>query len=96
MAHVWAQYSLPLFHNLLLLRSRSWMDFWGQRSGPRLNGWDFMPNDVILSSRLSAYLLGVHLFWEVRNITGRQYELFPGYLMMHKEEVWGVAWNFRN
>jgi hypothetical protein len=59
-------------------------------------GWEVLPNDVIVSSRLSAYLLGVHLFWELRNFTNRYYTLLPGLLMMHKEEVWGVTWDFKN
>jgi hypothetical protein len=95
-AHAWGQYSQPLFQDHLLLRWRTWLDFWGKRSAPVPLGWHVLGDDVVLSSRISAHLLGVHLFWELRNITDLKYELVPGLQMMHREEVWGVAWNFRN
>ncbi len=95
-AHAWAQYSQPLIQNDLLLRLRVWSDFWGQRQAPTAGSWTNLQNDAILSARISAYMLGVHFFWEVRNATGKRYYLTPDLEMMHKEEVWGVAWNFRN
>jgi len=95
-AHAWGQYSQPLFENHLVMRLRVWEDYWGVRQFPVPGGWDEEAGDFILSARISASLLGVHLFWGVNNILDRKYELVPGLPLMHKEEVWGVVWNFRD
>ena len=36
------------------------------------------------------------LFWGNENIFAQQYEIIPGYKMIHREEVWGVHWVFWN
>ncbi|MCX6640075.1 MAG: TonB-dependent receptor [bacterium] len=94
--HVWTQYRQPAFQNHLDLRFKVWGDFWGQRWLPVPGGWEAHPNDFVLSARISARLYGVQIFWGVNNILDRNYELLPGFTMMHKEEVWGVSWNFTN
>jgi len=33
-------------------------------------------------------------FWGNENIFSRQYEIIPGYEMIHREEVWGINWIF--
>ncbi|TKJ39779.1 hypothetical protein CEE37_10910 [candidate division LCP-89 bacterium B3_LCP] len=95
-AHTWIQYRLLLFHDDLDLRFRLWDDFWGDRSFPMENGWSKRDVDNILSVRIGAHLYGFHIYWGVNNIFDHHYELLPGYPMMHKEEVWGIAWNFIN
>lgn len=96
MGHAWAQYRHKFFKDQLELRWRVWEDYWGKRQAPVPDGWETLGDAFVFSARISAYLLGAHLFWGVNNILHRDYELFPGYLMMHKEEVWGISWNFRN
>jgi hypothetical protein len=92
--HGWVQYRHLLAGNNLDMRLRAWTDFWGQRWLPVEGGWKKTPDDLILSARLSARLYGFFIYWGVNNILDRDYELIPGHLMMHKEEVWGISWNF--
>ncbi|MBC8277328.1 MAG: ECF transporter S component [FCB group bacterium] len=43
------------------------------------------------------FIFNIHdftLFWGNENIFSRQYELIPGYRMMHREEIWGINWVF--
>ncbi len=94
--HAWMEFNQPAFQNELVMRLRIWSDYWGRRDFPIAAGWREVDDHFILNARISAELLGVHLFWGVNNIFREQYELLPGYPMMHKEEVWGVTWNFQN
>lgn len=96
MGHAWMQYSWLMFQEHLDLRVHVWEDYWGQRWAPVPGGWEKMGDAFTLSARISARLLGVRLYWGVNNILARHYELLPGFPMMHKEEVWGISWNFRD
>lgn len=95
-AHAWAQFRQKLFKDELELRFRLGGDYWGARQAPIPGGWDDWGEVLVVNGRISAYLLGAHLFWGINNIFSQDYMLYPGHGMMHKEEVWGVAWNFRN
>lgn len=46
------------------------------------------PLDLKLSFRISRFTL----YYALHNLNSYQYELVPGYRMMHKEEYWGVHW----
>mgnify|MGYP005835941891 CR=1 FL=1 len=94
--HTWVEFNQPAFQNELVMRLRIWSDYWGRRDFPIVEVRREVSENLTLNAKISAELLGVHLFWGVNNIFREQYELFPGYPMMHKEEVWGVSWNFQN
>lgn|GEM_PF-3330739 len=95
-AHAWAQFRQKLFKNELELRFRLGGDYWGARQAPVPSGWEDWGDVLVVNGRISAYLLGAHLFWGINNIFSQDYMLYPGRMMMHKEEVWGVSWNFRD
>lgn len=95
-AHTWMQYRLLLFAEHLDLRFRLWDDFWGQRWFPVTGGWEKQGEDAILNARIGARLYGFYIFWGINNITDKDYELLPGFPMMHKEEILGISWNFVN
>jgi hypothetical protein len=94
--HAWVQYRKMLFNDQLDLRLRVWEDYWDQRSFPVSGGWESEQEDFLLSARIGARLYGFYIYWGVNNILDHHYELFPGFPMMHKEEVWGFSWNFIN
>jgi hypothetical protein len=94
--HAWMEFNQPAFQEELILRLRIWSDYWGRRDFPTAADWREVGDNLTLNARISAELLGVHLYWGVNNILREEYELYPGYPMMHKEEVWGVSWNFQN
>ncbi len=94
--HTWIQLRHLFAGGNLDMRLRFWGDFWGQRWFPVEAGWEKIPDDFVLSGRISARLYGFRIYWGVNNIFDRDYALLPGYPMMHKEEVWGIAWNFRD
>jgi hypothetical protein len=94
MVHSWAQYKLLLFNDKLDLRFRIWENFWGQRWFPVPGGWEKVADDFIISGRISARIYGFHIYWGLNNIFSKEYELLPGFLAMHKEEVWGLSWDF--
>lgn len=94
MLHSWIQYKLLLFNEKLDLRFRIWENLWGQRWFPVPGGWEKVADDFIVSGRISARIYGFHIYWGLNNIFSRDYELLPGLLAMHKEEVWGLSWNF--
>jgi len=96
MAHSWIQYKLKLFDEHLDMRFRLWENFWGQRWFPVSGGWEKIEDALVVSGRISARIYGFHIYWGVNNIFSIDYELLPGYLAMHKEELWGLSWNFIN
>ncbi len=94
MAHSWVQYQQILFNEHLDMRFRIWENYWGQRWFPVPGGWKKVDDAFILSGRISARIYGFYIYWGVNNILSLDYELLPGYEAMHKEEVWGLSWNF--
>jgi hypothetical protein len=96
MAHAWTQYRQKLFSDQLELRLRVGADYYGEREAPFPGGWENWGDVLVVNGRISARILGAFLFWGVNNLFSQDYQLLPGHLMMHKEEVWGVAWSFRN
>lgn len=96
MYHVWAQYRELLFNDNLDLRLRVFEDFWGQRWLPVSGGWEKEDESHVLSARIGARLYGVRLYYGVNNILSTHYDLLTGFPMAHKEEVWGISWNFTN
>ncbi len=96
MGHTWIQYRQLLFEDDLDLRLRVWEDFWGQRWFPVPGGWLKMKDNYVLSARIGARLYGFHIYWGINNILDEDYELVPGFPMMHKEEILGISWNFIN
>ncbi len=44
--------------------------------------------------RVSMRIRGLMLFWGTENIGAKHYEYVPGFLMIRKEEYWGLKWIF--
>lgn|GEM_PF-1504989 len=66
----------------------------GPRSGV-IEGNIYTMSDDNVWGVMFFYKIGdFTLFWGNENIFSRQYELVPGYMMIHREEVWGVNWVF--
>lgn len=42
--------------------------------------------------RIEGTIEGVTLIWGVENLTGQHYEYLPGYMMIRKEEYFGLRW----
>ncbi len=96
MYHAWAQYQLKLFNDNLDMRFRVFEDFWGRRWLPVAGGWEKEKEVHVLSARIGARLYDVHVYYGVNNILDKHYDLLPGFPMIHREEVWGISWNFVN
>ncbi len=94
MLHSWVQYKLILFNDNLDLRFRLWENYWGKRHMPIPGGWETAGDALVISGRISARLYGFRVYWGIDNMFDEEYEFLPGYLAMHKEEVWGISWNF--
>lgn len=48
--------------------------------------------DHLFGFRFSATIRGVTLIWGTENLGARYYNMLPGYLMIRKEEYFGVIW----
>lgn len=49
----------------------------------------------LLHLRIEATIEGVTLIWGAENLTGQHYEYLPGYLMIRKEEYFGLKWTLK-
>lgn len=49
----------------------------------------------LMHFRLEAAIHGVALIWGMENITGQHYEYLPGYMLIRKEEYFGLKWTLK-
>ena len=66
----------------------------GERQGEIGGVHKTLGDDNIWGVRFTFKIGDFTLFWGNENIFARQYEIIPGYKMIHREEVWGVNWIF--
>lgn len=45
--------------------------------------------------RVEAGIHGVTMVWGLENLTGQHYEYLPGYMLIRKEEYFGVKWTLK-
>ncbi len=70
--------------------------YYGSREGMAGGNYNTLASDFTLGARVTFQVGNFMLFWGNENILSREYEIIPGYRMMHREEVWGVNWVFWN
>lgn len=60
---------------------------------------DYASYDVgpthMLHFRVEGTIEGVTLIWGAENLTGQHYEYLPGYVLISKEEYFGLRWTFK-
>ena len=66
----------------------------GERQGEIDEIHKTLGDDNIWGVRFTFKIGDFTLFWGNENIFAWQYEIIPGYKMIHREEVWGVNWIF--
>ncbi|MBK6766889.1 MAG: hypothetical protein IPG71_11470 [bacterium] len=49
----------------------------------------------VLHVRIEATIEGVTLVWGAENLTAQHYEYLPGYMLIRKEEYFGLRWTLR-
>ncbi|MBL0060300.1 MAG: hypothetical protein IPP40_02090 [bacterium] len=45
--------------------------------------------------RIEGTIEGVTLIWGTENLTGQHYEYLPGYMLIRKEEYFGLKWTLK-
>ena len=55
-------------------------------------GWQSIGGAYPLDLRFTMRIRNFTLYWGLHNWNSYQYDLAPGYRMMHKEEYWGIHW----
>ena len=68
--------------------------YWGEREGDITGSHVSLGDDNVWGVRFIFKIGDFTLFWGNENIFGKEYEIIPGYNMIHREEVWGVNWIF--
>lgn len=68
--------------------------YYGERDGMMNTSSSPLPGTDIWGMRFIFNIKDFTIFWGNENIFSKEYELVPGYYMMHREEVWGVKWIF--
>jgi hypothetical protein len=67
----------------------------GERTAFRYLGYEPFDPVHLVGFRVSMRIGGLMLFWGTENIGAKHYEYVPGFLMIRKEEFWGLKWIFR-
>ncbi len=49
----------------------------------------------LMHFRIEGTIEGVTLIWGAENLTGQHYEYLPGYMLIRKEEYFGLKWTLR-
>ena len=68
--------------------------YYGVREGEIGGVYHTLGDDNVWGARFIFNIHDFTLYWGNENIFSRQYELIPGYKMMHREEIWGINWIF--
>ena len=68
--------------------------YWGERTlNKHLRSYT-VPEVTVINFRISATIKDVTMFWGMNNLLSEEYELLGGFPMIHREEVYGIRWNF--
>jgi len=82
------------FRAPLYVRASVMHTYLGERTAFSHWGTRVLDPTHLVGFRISARIKGFELFWGTENIGARHYEYVPGFLMIRKEEYWGVNWAF--
>jgi len=92
--YCWLNYEKKLFEDQLLLVLGIHGKYMSEREGV-YNGTYWKGGDEnVWGARIIFNVSDFSIFWGNENIFSKEYEVVPGYPMIHREEVWGVNWVF--
>jgi hypothetical protein len=87
-------YRRTLFHGDLRLIGRVEGLYWGERILTRNLRIDTAPRASVINFRISATIRDFTIFWGMNNVYSEKYQLLGGFPLIHREEIYGVRWNF--
>jgi uncharacterized membrane protein len=87
-------YRRTFFQGDLRMIGRIEGKYWGERTLTRSLRTYTAPEAKVFNFRISATIKDVTLFWGMNNMASERYQLLGGYPMIHREDIFGVRWNF--
>lgn len=90
----WLDFQKRAFEDQLLYTIGVHGRYIGERSGQIKGVYGALGDDNVWGARVTFNVANFTLFWGNENIFSKEYEIIPGYPMIHREEVWGINWIF--
>jgi len=87
-------YRHTYFHGDLRMIGRLEGVYWGERILSRHLRTYTVPEASVINFRISATIKDFTIFWGMNNVYPERYQLLGGFPMIHREEIYGVRWNF--
>jgi hypothetical protein len=87
-------YRHTYFHGDLRMIGRVEGVYWGERILSRYLRTYTVPEASVINFRISATIKDFTIFWGWNNVYPERYQLLGGFPMIHREEIYGVRWNF--
>jgi hypothetical protein len=87
-------YRHTYFYNELRMLGRVEGVYWGERNGVTYRRSYIMPEVIVVNYRISGTIKDFTLYWGMNNLFSKNYELLAGFPMVHREEIFGIRWNF--
>jgi outer membrane cobalamin receptor len=87
-------YRRTLLHGDLRLIGRVEGVYWGERILSQSFRTYTVPEASVVNFRITATIREFTIFWGMNNVFSERYRLVGGYPMIHREEIYGVRWNF--